>query len=125
MLDDPDWHELSGEDAKMLIMFWLMASEDETLSGYLPDIRKISFRLRKEESEITTCFERLKHWLYHDDIKTISSGYQVDAPETETEKRQRREEKKKPAFKKSESMETELAKMRELMMKSVPEDIGF
>jgi hypothetical protein len=35
LLDDPEWHELSGDDAKHLIMLWLIASEDE--NGVLPD----------------------------------------------------------------------------------------
>ena len=39
ILDDPDWHELDGESAKTLVMLWLIASEDETKQGLLPDNR--------------------------------------------------------------------------------------
>jgi DNA gyrase inhibitor GyrI len=87
ILDDPDWHELSGDDTKILMSLWLLASEDETHQGLLPDIRRICFRLRIKESQLNQSLTRLKHWLIFDDIKPISSRYQDDAPETETEKR--------------------------------------
>jgi hypothetical protein len=29
LLDDPDWHELSGDEAKALVMIWLVASEND------------------------------------------------------------------------------------------------
>jgi hypothetical protein len=96
ILDDPDWHELSGDDAKMLVSLWLIASEDDDKSGALPDIRKLAFRLRIKLSQVESAIVRLSQWLIHDDITTISTGYQVDAPETEgereTEKEAKREE---------------------------------
>ena len=89
LLDDPDWHELDGRSAKVLTMLWLIASEDETQSGTLPCIRKLSFRLRMKESEVKQELEKLSHWLiserYHDDITAISGRYHDDTPETETE----------------------------------------
>ena len=85
LLDDPDWHALDGDDAKTLVMLWLLASEDKTKKGELPDIRKTSFRLRIEEDVLKQQLTRLKHWVIQDDINTISDRYQTDAPETETE----------------------------------------
>jgi hypothetical protein len=85
ILDDPDWHDLPGDDAKMLVNLWLIASEDETKTGTLPDLRKLAFRLRIKESQLNQGLARLKQWLVHDDIDVISDGYQDDAPETETE----------------------------------------
>lgn len=85
ILDDPDWHELSGDDSKLLLSLWLIASEDETHQGILPDVRRICFRLRIKEAQLNQALTRLKDWLIFDDIKPISNGYQVDAPETETE----------------------------------------
>ena len=84
LLDDPKWHELTGEDAKFLVMLWLLASEDEALKGYLPDIKAISFRLRMSEEEIEQRFQTLDEWLC-DDINVTSEGYQDDTPETEGE----------------------------------------
>ena len=37
----------------------------------------------------------MSHWLEHNDIELISSGYQVDLPETETETEREKETKKK------------------------------
>lgn len=89
LLDDPDWHELDGDDAKSLVMLWLIASED---SGNLPDIRKISFRLRITQTRTEQLLNRLSHWLEHDDVNAISERHHVDAPETEEETETEREE---------------------------------
>lgn len=78
LLDRPDFHALSGESAKVLIMLWLLASEDKTKEGLLPDIKEISFRLRMPESKIKQALTAL-------DIKWISSRYQDGPTETETE----------------------------------------
>lgn len=98
ILEDPDWHELDGDSAKVLVALWLIASEDEDQEGKLPDARRLAFRLRISESKANQALTKLSHWLEHDDISVISNGYQVDAPErageeteteTETEKRKR------------------------------------
>lgn len=85
LLDDPDWHELDGETSKVLIGLWLIASEDETHQGMLPEVRKLAFRLRMKESQLNQALTKLSHWLIQTDITVISSGYQSDAPETERE----------------------------------------
>jgi len=85
ILDDPDWHSLDGESAKVLTMLWLIASEDETHQGALPDLRKLAFRLRIKESQLNQTLTKLSHWLIHDDINVISSRYNPYIPETETE----------------------------------------
>ena len=91
LLDDPDWHDLDGESSKILIGLWLIASEDETRSGLLPDNRKLAFRLRISENQLNQILNNLNHWLIQDDINVISERYQVDAPETETETETERE----------------------------------
>lgn len=90
LLDDPEWHELDGESAKTLVMLWLIASEDETKQGTLPDKRRLCFRLRISERDLEQRITKLSHWLERDDINPISERYQSDAPErageeTETE----------------------------------------
>jgi len=85
LLDDPDWHDLDGDTAKVLIHLWLIASEDKDQNGSLPDIRRLSFRLRLTESKTKQALTKLSHWLIQDDINLISTRYQDDAPETETE----------------------------------------
>jgi len=91
ILEDPDWHDLDGDTAKILVALWLIASEDEDQEGKLPDSRRLAFRLRVTETKVNQALAKLSHWLDRDDIDVISTGYQVDAPETETEKRQIKE----------------------------------
>ena len=82
ILDDIEWHELDPKAAKVLIMIWLIASEDD---GNIPDLKKLSFRLRMSEKDTQVCISKLSHWVDQDDIGVISDRYQDDAPETETE----------------------------------------
>ena len=77
-----EWHELPAISAKALVSLWLIASEND---GFLPDIKKLAFRLRVSEKSMESIVSDLSHWLEQVDIKTISGGYQSDAPETETE----------------------------------------
>ena len=83
ILDDVEWFELDSKLAKILVMFWLIASEEE--GGVLPDAKKLAFRLRLTEKEINWAFIGLSHWLEQEDISVISEQYQGDLPETETE----------------------------------------
>ena len=69
LLDDISWHELPGEDAKALVMIWLIASESD---GELPPMKELAFRLRVTEKSIKSTVSRLSHWLVQSDIKPIS-----------------------------------------------------
>ena len=89
ILDDIEWHELDAKSAKVLVMLWLIASEDD---GKLPDIKRLAFRLRMSEKDTEASISKLSHWLEQDDISVISRRYQDDAPETERE-RETEEEK--------------------------------
>lgn len=94
ILDDVDWHELDGDSAKALVAIWLIASEDDKQQGTLPDARTLAFRLRITESKVNQLLTKLSKWLIQDDNDVISSGYQVDLPETETETERKTETKK-------------------------------
>ena len=90
IIDDPDWHDLDGDSAKILISLWLIASEDDSHTGVLPDERRLAFRLRISEKQLKIHLNKLSNWLIRDDIETISARHQSDAPErageeTETE----------------------------------------
>ena len=97
LIDDPSYHALDAEAAKYLILIWLIASEDENQEGFLPDTKKLAFRLRiSEQKLIKSILPSLCEWLiqddinlissrYHHDINMISTRYQSDTPETETE----------------------------------------
>lgn len=99
LLDDPDWHELDAEASKVLVMLWLIASEDEEQNGNLPDMKKLAFRLRMDQKRLEKLCIKLSHWLERDDINAISERYQSDAPETETETETERETYKPEAEK--------------------------
>jgi len=90
LLDDIQWHELDAKSSKVLVMLWLLASEDD---GNLPDIKTISFRLRMPESDVNACISKLSHYLEQDASTVISSVYQPDILE------KRREETKKKSKK--------------------------
>jgi hypothetical protein len=90
ILDDIDWHQLDPLASKVLVMCWLIASEDE---GNLPDTKTLAFRLRMTEKQTSDCISKLSHWLEQCDITVISERYQDDAPETETERETKKEEK--------------------------------
>ena len=88
ILDDLDWHELDATASKVLIMCWLIASEDD---GRLPPVKTLAFRLRMSEKQTNDCLNKLSHWLEQDDISVISERYQSDSLETETETETKRE----------------------------------
>jgi hypothetical protein len=82
LLDDIDWFELDPKAAKVLVMLWLIASEDD---GNIPTAKQLAFRLRMSEKETEVCISKLSHWLEQGDSDVISTQYQDDAPETERE----------------------------------------
>jgi hypothetical protein len=93
ILDDREWHNLEPKAAKTLVMLWVIASEDD---GRLPDEETLAFRLRLSIQQLRNDISRLDHWLVRDDIDLISSEYQHDALERETEKETEREANKLP-----------------------------
>ncbi len=64
LLDDIDWHNLSGDDAKVLIMVWLIASEND---GAIPSADEIAWRIRLPEKDIEAAIIRLSGWFTDDD----------------------------------------------------------
>lgn len=82
VLDDLEWYELDPLASKVLVMCWLIASEDD---GRLPSSKTLAFRLRMTEKQTIDCLNKLSHWLEQDDINAISDRYQDDSLETERE----------------------------------------
>jgi hypothetical protein len=96
LLDDREWHQLEPRAAKVLVMLWLIASEDD---GNLPSVGDLSFRLRIGERDVLDALGKLSHWLEQPDINPISTRHQDDAPEKETEKRREEAERRARDFK--------------------------
>jgi len=93
ILDDPEWHELSGDDAKSLVMLWLIASE--STDGSIPNIKTLSFRLRIKETQVNQLLARLSHWLVQDASIVLADSKHDAIPETERETYTETETKKK------------------------------
>jgi hypothetical protein len=87
LLEDLDWHKLDGEDAKILVMLWMLASEN---GGALPPMEKIAFRLRLTEKQIKSVLSRLPHWVESPASVLLADGYQGDSPE-EVENKNKKE----------------------------------
>lgn len=89
ILDDPDWHDLPAEAAKVLVMLWVIASEDETKQGVLPEEKKLAFRLRVSEKALRIILSQLSNFVIKTDINPISNRYQsvpvADELQTATE----------------------------------------
>lgn len=92
LLDDVEWHELDPKASKVLVMLWLLASEN---GGELPSIKKIAFRLRLSESETKSTISKLSHWVEQDASDTLAEGYQDASLEEEREEEENKKEKKK------------------------------
>jgi hypothetical protein len=94
LLDNIEWHTLSGEEAKALVMLWLLASEKK---GVLPSIKETAFRLRTTESKLKQTLARLSYWLIESDECLISDDLGDDIIEKRRE-RDREEKRKKRAW---------------------------
>jgi hypothetical protein len=105
ILDDLEWHELDPLAAKVLVMLWLIASEDD---GRIPDTKTLAFRLRLTEVKTKEIVSKLSHWLEQDDINVISTGYQLDLPERETETETEVEKEKETKAKAPEGVSPEV-----------------
>jgi len=93
LLNDPEWYALDGYSAKVLVMLWLLASENT--EGQLPDLPTIAWRLHIEEKRLKTIISKLKHWLNDDASTMLAPRYHDAIPETETE-RETKTEKENP-----------------------------
>jgi len=93
VLDDMEWYELDPLASKVLVMCWLIASEDD---GCLPNSKTLAFRLRMTEKQTIDCLNKLSHWLEQDDINAISEQYQTDSLEKETETKKETKKEKAP-----------------------------
>ena len=56
LLDNYDFNALSGDDAKVLILCWLVAAEKD---GELPDVAVLAYRLRMDPRKLGTSLRNL------------------------------------------------------------------
>lgn len=87
LLDDREWFALDGDAGKMLIMCWLVASEDD---GNLPSAADLAFRFRMTEKQVNAVLSKLSHWLERDASSALADGLH-DAPTEQSRDRERAE----------------------------------
>lgn len=85
LLDDRAINALADRYFRVLIGLWLLASEDKTREGFLPDIPDIAFRLRKSEDEIHEALQHLTHFIEGYASAVLAPCLPGAVPETETE----------------------------------------
>jgi hypothetical protein len=89
LLNDIEFHKLSGDDAKTLMMLWMLASEN---GGELPSIEKIAFRLRLSEKVVKTVLLRLSHWIEVEASDCLEPVYTASSLEEEENKNKKENE---------------------------------
>jgi hypothetical protein len=68
-MEEPDWYELTGDEAKFLVEIWLIASS--CIDGILPDTKKIAFRTRRNESDVIELLNNLSAFVMQGDSKML------------------------------------------------------
>lgn len=86
LLNDDEWFNLDPKHTKVLVMLWLLASEDPLLDGNLPSLKKVAFRLRMSESSLESMLSALSHWVERPASNTLAASYQPASLELETER---------------------------------------
>ena len=82
LLDDPAFMMLSGDASKMLVMCWLLASEND---GELPDVASIAFRTRMDIATASKLLSELNQWFDSDAGTMLAESTQHATPESESE----------------------------------------
>ena len=82
LLDDPAFMMLSGDASKMLVMCWLLASEND---GCLPEVETIAFRTRQDIQTTKLLLSELNQWMEHDASAMLADCPQHATPESESE----------------------------------------
>jgi len=67
LVDDEQYHALSGDGGKYLPLAWIIASES---NGELPDSKRLAFRLRVSEAKAQTLVAEWSCWLIDDAAST-------------------------------------------------------
>lgn len=91
IINDPDWHDLSSDQKSTLFELWCLASER---NGELPDMRKICFRLHKDQEYITSMLNALSNWFDGELSDIIHKEYTEYAREEKIVDDMKKEKKK-------------------------------
>lgn len=92
LLDDREFFALSPPAARLLILLWLLASEDKSMQGILPNVEDIAFRLRMAEKTVQSIISELNHWVEIDASAALAERKRLATSETENRVRDQRPE---------------------------------
>ncbi len=84
LLNDVDYAELSDKNKLALIELWCLASQH---NGELPEIKVISFRLRRSVEDIESSLKSLGNWIILDKVYTSSRVEERRVEEKRVEER--------------------------------------
>jgi hypothetical protein len=92
LLDDLNYHKLSGDAAKLLVQLWIIAAETDPVDGKATGIirlsvEEIAFRVREPESKVNKLLGKLGHWIYCEASSLLATCEHTATPETETEEK--------------------------------------
>ncbi len=92
LLNNMEWFALSGDDTRLLVNLWLLASEK---NGELPSVDKIAFRLRMDARKVSKGINNLKYWLVRDDECEDSTPYESVRNRTQDKEEDKDKEEEK------------------------------
>ena len=93
MLEQRDISMLADRSFRVLVNLWLLASEDDDMSGGLPDVDEMAFRLRMDKDNLISDLKELDAFFDSEDSDMLAECRQVAVPETETETETETEER--------------------------------
>jgi hypothetical protein len=89
LLDNIEFHNLSGDAVKLLIQLWLIAAEkgpvNGKITGLIESVDFVAFRVREPKKKIERLLVELNQWVTVLDSDLLAKLEQPDSPETETE----------------------------------------
>ena len=99
LLDNYDFAALSGDDAKVLILCWLVAAEKD---GELPDVPALAFRLRMDPRKLGTSIRALVDRGFLESVPFCTNPVQenTDTPEVPVHREEEKREEKRRVEKK-------------------------
>lgn len=101
LLDDKEFHALDPLASKVLVLCWLLASEDKNHRGELPSVSDMAFRLRMTEDSIESSIKKLGHWFELDSSERLADGKDEAMLETEAEEEAETEKESEKTKKKT------------------------
>ena len=92
LLENPEWHHLSGDEAKLLIEIWLITTRFETYEGYIPCADTVIYNLKRSVKKFEKAWDKLiEHgWIVELTPDEIEASKTAVSDWKETQKKRKR-----------------------------------